>query len=165
MHINTQMTVRKTSNQYCWDDLENWWREDNIWVRSIYHDEALVIYQQIRFGNHQIFFRTSEYTMCVSSGEHKDVQSNERRKKVPFYELKVLTTNGKKNVYRSLIDEAGYQDIKGDRQHVLDFYDIIPRGYFSLEKDEKIPHISTYWMRSGAAAIIPHRQFSEKERT
>ena len=165
MQIKAQETVEKTFALYRWDDLNNWTQKNNLMTRHVYREQDLVIYQQIRSGNRHIVFETPEYVMRVIAGTHKDVMTREKEKKVPFFELTVSTTVSKRNLYRSLIDDAGYRDIKGDRQYILDFEKKLPQKYFSLKKDENAPHISTYWMRTGAHNLVPRQQLLNKERS
>lgn len=165
MQIDAQKTVQQTHALYQWDDLRNWTQRGTILTRHIYRDENLVIYQQIRSGNRQVVFETPEYTMRVSTGLHKDLMGNERGKKVPYYALGITATVSGRNVYRSLIDEGGYQNIEGDRQYIFDFEKMLPKKYFSLEKDEDAPYVSTYWIRTGCRNIVPHQQFLKKEKS
>ena len=165
MQIDTKQTVQKTQALYHWDDLRNWTRKGNLLTRHIYRDENLVIYQQIRSGNRHIVFETPEYVMRVIGGTHKGVMTHEKGKKVPFFELAVSTTVSKRNLYRSLIDDAGYIDIKGERQYILDFEKILSQKYFCLKKDEHSSHISTYWMRTGGCNLMPRQQLLNKERS
>ena len=157
MHIDTKKTVEKTFSQYRWDDLENWTQNGSLSTRQIYKDEGLIIYQQINDTNRQVIFETPEYTMRISTGSRRNLMydSNEN---VRYYALNVETTMNERNVYHSLIDNAEYREIKGERRHILNFEKILPPKYFILEKDENARHISTYWMR------IPRSIFSNRSK-
>lgn len=165
MQIDTKKTVNQTFEQYRWDDLGNWNAGDTVLTRHIWHDKNLTVYQQIRRDNYQIVYETPEYTLRLSKGLHDDLTSPQEKRQTPYYAINVETTLGERKLYSSLIDDAGYQDIKGNRQYVLDFEKILPPKYFSLVKNEDAPHISTYWVKRGCKNLTQRKLFSDKERS
>ncbi len=166
MQIDTKKTVNQTFGQYRWDDLGNWNIGDSVLTRHVLHDDNLIIYQQIHADNYQVVYETPEYTLRLSMGLHNDLSSNQEKKQTTYYAINLETTMGERNLYNSSIDDTGYQSIKGNRQYVLDFEKILPKKYFSLEKNEDAPHISTCWVKRGSRNIATHRRLClDKEKS
>lgn len=148
MQIKTKETVQNTLNKYRWDSAIGWSKKPlGGFSRDLYQRGDLSIRQEINQNEQAVVFEMPQLTMRVSSGKHPDLMTIAQSKDVPFYSLSVFSTVSDKTVYKSFEDDAGYKDISGDRQMILNFLEKVPDAYFVLEKDEHACHVSTCWMR------------------
>ncbi len=148
MQIDTQKTVEQTLAKYQWSDLENWQKttdgKSDIFSREVYRKNNLTILQRKWPEGQGISVETPDYTLFISTGYHLN-QFN-TKKQTKYYSLDIATTMSEKKVYQSILDEAGFQNIKGDRVYLFHFMENLPDCYFDLVVDPKAKHISTFWM-------------------
>ncbi len=162
MQINTPRTVQKTLEKYRWNDLENWQETgDGNFQRPVYQKGEISILQKKWPEGQGIEVETPDYTMYVGMGYHLNVFEGHSATK--YYSLSVAATRSEKKLYQSMMDEAGYKSIQGDRQHLLRFKESLPEKYFSLEVDEKAHYVASFWMRIPRRAAKFKRLIKEKE--
>ena len=167
MQIKTKETVQNTLKKYRWDSAIGWSKKPlGGFSRDVYQKSGLSIRQEINQNEQAVVFEIPQLTMVVSSGKHPDLMTIAQSKDVPFYSLSVFSTISEKTLYKSFVDDAGYKDISGDRQMILNFLEKVPDAYFVLDKDENASHVSTCWMRPRCLIkkTRPAHRFFDKER-